>query len=255
MILLVLEAHRTLHLGDRIDERAQRVTGQRVIVAAGVDVFELAGLVEMTLGIEALEEKALDLVGRVERVAVFLELLLGETLQPAADVAREGRAVAIDHVAEDEHFARAEDVGRRPIECAPVQGETQVALALRREPANRRAVKRQIVGRLQQELLVVVEHVQAAFEVAEEHGDGLDALLTGEIREALLLELLDRHPVAALPLGREVEFFQFAIRKLEEVAQFGRHQVFVLLLLKDARRPPRGRRTVASVGTPAKNTP
>ena len=53
MVLLVLEAHRALHFGGRVDELAQRIAGQRVIVAAGVHVFELAGLVIMPLGVDA----------------------------------------------------------------------------------------------------------------------------------------------------------------------------------------------------------
>ena len=49
VILLVLEAHRALHFRGRVDERAQRVARQRVIVAAGVHVFELAGFVVAAL--------------------------------------------------------------------------------------------------------------------------------------------------------------------------------------------------------------
>ncbi len=56
-------------------KRAQRIAGQRVIVAAGVHVFELAGLVVVPLGVYALEEEAFNLVGRVQRVAFVLEQL------------------------------------------------------------------------------------------------------------------------------------------------------------------------------------
>ena len=93
------------------------------------------------------------------------------------------------HLAEDEHLAGAEDVGRRPVERAPVQSQTQVALALRREPTNRGAVERQVVGRLDQELLVVVQHVQPTFEVAEQNGDSLDAFFVRQVFEPLLLNL------------------------------------------------------------------
>ena len=71
MVLLVLEAHGALHFGAVIDERAQRIAGQRVIVAAGVDVLELAGFVIAPLGVHALEEEAFDFVGGVQRVAVL----------------------------------------------------------------------------------------------------------------------------------------------------------------------------------------
>ena len=71
MVLLVLEAHGALHFGAAVDEQAQRIAGQRVVVAAGVDVLELAGLVIVPLGVRALEEEAFDFVGRVQRVAVL----------------------------------------------------------------------------------------------------------------------------------------------------------------------------------------
>ena len=41
VILLVLEAHRALHFGGGVDEGAQRIAGERVVIAAGVDVLEL----------------------------------------------------------------------------------------------------------------------------------------------------------------------------------------------------------------------
>ena len=42
MVLLVLETHRALHFGRGVDEGAQRIAGQRVVVSAGIDVFKLA---------------------------------------------------------------------------------------------------------------------------------------------------------------------------------------------------------------------
>ena len=42
VIFFVLEAHGALDFGRGVDEVAQRVAGQRVIVAAGVHIFELA---------------------------------------------------------------------------------------------------------------------------------------------------------------------------------------------------------------------
>ena len=74
VILFVLEAHGALHFGSRVDEIAQRIAGQRVVVAAGIDVFELAGLVISALGVRRPEEEAFDFVGGVQGVAVLLEL-------------------------------------------------------------------------------------------------------------------------------------------------------------------------------------
>ena len=86
-----------------------------------------------------------------------------------------------------------------PVEGAPVDAEAEIALALSGESANGRAVEGEIVVTLEQELLVVIEHVQAAFKVAEQHGNGLDAFFVLEILQPLFLDYLDgeRGPYAA----------------------------------------------------------
>ncbi len=177
MILFVLEAHGALYFGYRIDEAAQGIAGQRVIVAAGVYVFELASFVVAALSVGAAEQEAFDFVGGVERVALFLMHLFGKFVEQAANVSHVRLATFIDHVAEDQDFAGAKDVSRAPVEGGPIQMQAQVALPLRGEAADRRAVKREVVKALDEEFFVVVEHVQAAFKVAEEHGHGLDPLL------------------------------------------------------------------------------
>src|SRR5579883_694725 len=188
MILLVLKAHRALDLGDGIDEIAQRIARKRVIVAAGIDVFELAGFVVAPLRVETLEEKALDLVGGVERVAFLGIVIVRELLERAANVAAEGFALAVQNVGEDEHLAGAEDIGRSPVEGAPIQREPQIALALWSKTADGGSVESEVVVGPQQEFLVVVEHVQPAFEVAEEHGQRLDSRLLGKIAKPLLFQ-------------------------------------------------------------------
>jgi hypothetical protein len=59
----------------------------------------------------------------------------------------------------------------------------QIAFALRGEAADGGAVEGEVVPALDQEFLVVIQHVQAAFQIAEQHGDGLDALFVGQILE------------------------------------------------------------------------
>jgi len=49
--------------------------------------------------------------------------------------------------------------------------------------------------------------MQPAFEVAEQHGNGLDALLVGKVLYALLLNLVGRDAVSALLLGFEVQLY------------------------------------------------
>ena len=112
MVLLVLEAHGALHFGGRVDEAAQRIAGQRMVVAAGVDVVELAGLMIVALGILAIEDETFDFVGGVEGVALGVVQVVGVGLEDAADIGGVGRAVLVDDVAEDQDFAVAEVVGR-----------------------------------------------------------------------------------------------------------------------------------------------
>jgi len=57
---------------------------------------------------------------------------------------------------------------------------------LRRESADRGAVKRQVVPALDQKFLVVIKHVQAAFQIAEQHRNGLDPLF---VRQKYLMLL------------------------------------------------------------------
>ncbi len=104
---------------------------------------------------------------------------VGESLEHAANVAGVGCAALVDDFAEHQHLAGAEDVGRRPVERGPIDAQAQIAFALCGEAADGGAVEGEVVLALQQELLVVVEHVQPAFEIAEEHGHGLDPLLVG----------------------------------------------------------------------------
>ena len=108
-----------------------------MIVAAGVDVFELASLVIAALGLRPLEQEALDFIGSVEGVAMLLVLLGGEHLQHAANVATVRFAVLVDDFAEHQHLARPEDVGRSPVEGGPVDAQTKIAFALRGEATNR----------------------------------------------------------------------------------------------------------------------
>ena len=204
-------------------KRAQRVAGKRMIIAAGVYVFELAGLVIAALGIGALEQEALDFIGRVERVAFLLVQLVGEALEHAANVGGVRLPTLVDDVAEDQHLARTEDIRRPPVEGAPVDTQPQIALPLRGKAANRGAVEGQVVPALQQELLVVVQHVQPAFQVAEQHRHRLDSLLVGEIFQALLLNLADINAVEPVRFGAQVHLFQFVVRKREEITQFRRH--------------------------------
>ena len=62
--------------------------------------------------------------------------------------------------------------------------------------------------------------MQAAFEVAEEHGHGLDALFVGEILEPLFLNLVGSHAVEPLLLRLQIQLFQFVVGDRQKIAQF-----------------------------------
>ena len=238
MVLLVGEAHRALRLGRAIDELAQRVGGQGVVVAAGGDELELAGLVVAALGIDPLEEESFDLHRHVrDRLASgclrlrlrpvaggagsTLPQLVGELLQPAAQVGGIRGPVAVQDAGEDEHLAGAEHVGGQPVEGAPVDGQSQIGLVLVREAADRGAVEGEVVLALEEELLVVVEHVQPAFQVGEAHREGLEPLLVGEVLPPPLRGLLRRDARTARLLGGEVALLELVVGDLQEVPQAG----------------------------------
>ena len=69
----------------------------------------------------------------------------------------------------------------------------------------------------QQEFLVVVEQVQASLKIGEEHGDGFNALLVGEIFEAFFADITSGHALDAVGLGLQVECFQFLVRESEKI--------------------------------------
>ncbi len=147
----------------------------------------------------------------------------GEFLEQTANIGRVHLAFARHHVAEDENLSGTEDIRRSPIKGAPIEEEPQIALALLRESADRRAVERQIVVRLEKKFLVVVEHVQATLEVAEQHRDRFDARLVSEVSQAFLLQILHLHAGVPLAFGLEIELFQLGIGERQKIAQFSRH--------------------------------
>src|ERR1035438_3067795 len=99
-------------------------------------------LMIMALGLDAVEEKAFDLVGGVEGVVLALEELVGIGLEHAANVGGIRRAALVDDIAEHQHFAGPKNVGRTPVERGPADAQADIALALRGEAANRRAIGR-----------------------------------------------------------------------------------------------------------------
>jgi len=223
VVFFVLESHGALHFSRGVDKLAQRIKRQRVIVAAGRDELEFAGLMVGALGILAGEEEALDLSGCIQRVVVLLVLLIGIRLKHAAQIAGVGGAVLVDHVAKNQNLAVAENVGRHPVEGAPVDSKAQIALFLGCKAPNRGAVKGQILVGTQQELLVIIEQVQAAFEVSKENGYSLDPLFVGQILQPLLANLMSRNAIGAVGFGLQIKLFQFVIRESKKITILVRH--------------------------------
>src|SRR5581483_6468828 len=117
-----------------------------------------------------------------------------------------------------------ENVRGQPVKSSPIDCQPQIGLGLLRKTANRGAIERQVIGRFEQEFLVVVEHVQTAFEVGEADRDGLDPLFVGEIAHSLLTNLIGGCAGQAFRLGFQVHFFKLVVGDLEEVSYFGSHQ-------------------------------
>src|SRR5260221_9233024 len=115
MVFLILKAHGALYFRRGIDEGAQWVARQRMVIAAGVHIVELAGFVVATLGVCALEEEAFNLIGGVERVAFLLVHVVGKLLEQATDIGGVWLAAFVDDVAKDQDFAGAKNIGRAPI--------------------------------------------------------------------------------------------------------------------------------------------
>ncbi len=114
VVLLVLEAHGALHFGRGVDELAQRVERQHMVVATGVDELELAGLVVVLLGVLAGEEEAFDLSGAFSVYCLSLRSLSAVALEHAAQIARVRGAVLVDDVAEDQALCRSRRRRRGP---------------------------------------------------------------------------------------------------------------------------------------------
>src|SRR5437879_13922874 len=112
MVFLVLEAHGPLHFGSRVDERTQRIAGQRVIVSAGVDVLELAGFVIAALGIGPFEQEAFELVGGVESVALLFMEFGCEFLPDAAIVSALRLSTFVYTMPDGQLFASTVILGR-----------------------------------------------------------------------------------------------------------------------------------------------
>src|SRR5467141_3994497 len=195
-----------------------------MIISASVDVFELQRYVVAALGIGALEKKALDFVGSIQRVTFLLIQVVGVTLQCAANVGGVRGAALVDDFAKDQDFARAKNIRWSPIEGAPVNAQPQITFALRGKSPNRRPIEGEVVPTLDEELLVVVKHVQAAFKIAEKHGDRLDPPFIGQILEPLFLDLVSCDAVPALLLRLQIQFFELVIREWQKIAQFVGHE-------------------------------
>ena len=199
MVLLVLEAHGALHFRRGVDEAAQRVLGQAIEIAAGADQIKDTGFVIVAFRVAAVEDETLYFGRDVGHGAVFLVHLLGVFHQASAEIRFVWLAVLAQHGTEDQNLARTEDVRRHPVEGPPVDAQTQIAFGDLGEAADGRAVEGELVG-AQQEFLVVIQHVQAAFQIRESDGHGLDALLAIQIIAALFFDLGHGGPVVLVDL-------------------------------------------------------
>src|ERR1019366_8349243 len=129
-----------------------------------------------TLRIFSGEQEAFNFVGGVERITFVLVQVVGKRFQHATDIGRIRGTALVDDIAKHQDLSWTKNVRRSPVEGAPIDAQAQVAFSLRREPADGRTVEGHVVPVLDQEFLVVVEHVQATFEIAEQQRHRLNAL-------------------------------------------------------------------------------
>src|SRR6201999_4172048 len=101
-----------------------------MVVAAGIDVLELASLRVAALGVDTLKEETFNFIGGVEGIAVLLVLFGGKGFEHAADVRGIHCSTLVDNFAEDHHLAGSKKVGGYPVEGAPVDAQAQIALPL-----------------------------------------------------------------------------------------------------------------------------
>src|SRR5581483_7283500 len=169
-----------------------------MIIAASVHVVELVGLMVTALRIRALKQEALNFIGGVKRVAFFFVQIGGKLFEQPTDIRSVWLTAFVDYVAKDQNFAGAEDICGSPVKGAPIHAQAQIAFTLRGKATDGRAIKSKIVPALDEELFVIVKHVQTAFQVAEQDGDGLDALFVSQVLDPLFLNLVRSHAVLAL---------------------------------------------------------
>jgi predicted phosphoribosyltransferase len=62
--------------------------------------------------------------------------------------------------------------------------------------------------------------VQAAFQVAEQHGHSLDTLFVRQIFQPLLTDLVSRNAILAQLFRLQIQLFQFVVRQRKKVPQF-----------------------------------
>ncbi len=215
MILFVPESHCALRFGRPVDEDTQRVERKRMVVASGRHKLHLAVDTVILLGVYTRNDEPFDL-GRGERRDALLLLEVGnERLEASAEVRIVRRAVAIEDRREEQHLAGTEHIGRHPADRREIDLKTQVRFVLRREASDRRAVEGEVLERVEEELLVVVEHVQSAFDVREADRHRFHFLLPLEPRDVFTLEHARRDARRAI-LGLPVHLFELLVWDLKK---------------------------------------
>src|SRR5262245_46079158 len=85
--------------------------------------------------------------------------------------------------------------------------------------ADRGTVEGAVVCGLEQELLVVVQHVETAFEAAGAGRRRLDPLFVGQVFDPGLANLARVLAADAVSLGLEIHLLQLVVRDLKKIAQ------------------------------------
>src|SRR5262249_20603213 len=120
VVLLIAEAHGSDGIRCGIDELAQPVQRQGMVVAAGSDHLETILGVVLLLGIDATQYEALQLRRHISLKAVLALNLSGIILETDTEVRLVGRVIAIADISKNQYLAGSEDIRRQVGDAGPI---------------------------------------------------------------------------------------------------------------------------------------
>ena len=182
MVFLVPETHRPLCLRRGVDEHFQAVQRQGVEISAGGNKVEPRDFVIGLLDVKPFDQEAFYLGGDLRREAPRLFQPFRQVDEARAEIGFVRGFIAVQDCAEHDDFSRAENVGGQPENAPPVDPEAEVGFFLGGKSPDGGAVESKVVPRVQEVLLVVIEHVEAPLDIGEAERYRFQAFLAFKVR-------------------------------------------------------------------------